>query len=189
MRLKYILAISALVVIGLLVLQQSLGREPELRNWEFFPEMVRSSAYGSQSENPHFQDGMTQRDPVPGTIPRGHLPFSYGDSLEERDRAGRELKNPIGAAEDVDLARGEAVYRHHCQVCHGANGEGRTPVTQRGFPRPPSLRSERAKSLSDGEIFHLVTLGVRAMPPYGNVIAPLDNWRLITHLRRIQEQQ
>ena len=65
---------------GLLLLQWILGPVSEKRNWEMFPDMARSAAYGSQSSSPYFADGMTQRQPESGTIARGHMPFRFGSS-------------------------------------------------------------------------------------------------------------
>ena len=45
------------------------------RNFEFFPDMVRTPRYNAFEANPNFDDGSTLRMPVPGTIPRGLPPL------------------------------------------------------------------------------------------------------------------
>ena len=134
---------------GLLLLQWILGPVSEKRNWEFFPDMARSAAYGSQSSSPYFGDGMTQRQPESGTIARDHLPFLFGTSEEESERAGRVLESP--------------------------------------FP-PPSLLADTTRAMpAEGKMFHILTLGYRNMPPYGSLIDREDRWRVISHVRTLQE--
>ena len=50
----------------------------------YFPDMVDSRAYESYTANPNFADSLTARLPVKGTIPRGIIPFSFENTLEDR---------------------------------------------------------------------------------------------------------
>lgn len=183
---KLILA-AVVVLMGLLLLQWILGPVPERRNWEIFPDMARSSGYGSQSSSPYFADGMTQRQPETGTIARGHMPFLFGASEEEAERAGRVLESPFLPGGPADAERGQVVYEAFCQVCHGASGEGGGAVSRRGYPPPPSLLAETTRAMPDGKIFHVITMGYRNMPPYGSLMDREDRWRVIHHVRRLQE--
>jgi hypothetical protein len=45
--------------------------EPSQPNVEFFPNMARSAAYESFSENPNFPDGKTLQLPPPHVVARG----------------------------------------------------------------------------------------------------------------------
>jgi cytochrome c5 len=186
---KRIVVLTTVMLIGLLLLQRFLSHTPDERNWEFFPDMGISAAYRPQSSNPHFSDGKTQQHPVAGSIARGYMPFGYGTSTEEIERAGRELRSPFTTGEAPDPERGETVWNHYCQVCHGADGGGAGPVTKRGYPRPPSLLSGRVRGMQDGQIFHIVTTGYRNMPSYGSQIKRQDRWQVIEHMRKLQENQ
>jgi mono/diheme cytochrome c family protein len=186
--LKKLILTAAVVLIGLLLLQWILGPVSEKRNWEIFPGMVRSSGYESQSSNPHFADGMTQRRPEIGAIARGHMPFLFGASEEESERAGRVLESPFPPGGPADPERGRVVYEAFCQVCHGAAGEGGgAAVSKRGYPPPPSLLAQTTRTMPEGKMFHILTLGYRNMPPYGALIDREDRWRVIHHVRRLQE--
>ena len=184
---KLILAAAA-VLMGLLLLQWLLSPLSEKRNWELFPDMARSAAYGSQSSSPYFGDGMTQRQPESGTIARDHLPFLFGTSEEESERAGRVLESPFPPGGPADPERGRVVYEAFCQVCHGASGEGGGVVSKRGYPPPPSLLADTTRAMPEGKMFHILTLGYRNMPPYGSLIDREDRWRVISHLRTLQER-
>ncbi len=62
--------------------------------------------------NPNFNDGMTMRDPVPGTVPRDYTPFNYTIDPESRIKAGIELVNPYSSSGEL-LAEGKKVYIQH----------------------------------------------------------------------------
>ncbi|NUN50335.1 MAG: cytochrome c [Candidatus Brocadiae bacterium] len=176
-----LLAILALHV----VLKPDLGR----RNFDVLPEMKTPVSYQSQGENPNFADGGNLQLPAPGTIPRGHTPVHYGPEAEEALRAGRELRSPFAAPDPAALSRGAAVWANFCQVCHGAGGEGDGPVTRRGVPAPPPLHTEASRARTDGEIFHILTFGMNngRMPSYAAQIDAIDRWKVILHVRALQE--
>ena len=157
-------------------------------NYEFLPEaqMARSAAYDSYSPNPNFSDGLTLRSPPPGTIARGRLPLHYEATLQDAMRAGEELKNPFSGKDLARLERGSVVFANFCQACHGATGEGNTPVTQRGFPAPPSLLAQRCVHMKDGQIFHAITYGQGKMPSHAVQLSQDDRWSVILHLRLLQ---
>jgi len=121
--------------------------------------------------------------PPEGTVPMDHEPFAYGRSTEEAERAGRELSNPYTSS--ADLARGKQVYEVFCAVCHGAGGQGDGPIIGR-FPNPPSLLANRAKTLPDGHLFHIITHGQGIMAPYAVQVRPADRWKAILHIRTLQ---
>ena len=54
----------------------------------------------------------------------------------------------------------------YCSVCHDSRGDGQGPVVSRGMLPPPSLKASRALTLSDGELFHVLTYGQGNMASY-----------------------
>ena len=152
---------------------------------EFFPDMVDSVPYDTYAPNPVTRDGKTLLAPAPGTIARGAKPFHFGNSVSEAERAGRELINPV-PAEPEALARGEKVFLTFCSPCHGPRGLGDGPVIPL-FSKPPSLLAERALSLPDGHIFHIITRGQKLMPSLAVQVDPEDRWKAILFIRSIQE--
>lgn len=184
---KRLIFAAVALLLGLFLLQWALGPTPDKRNWEFLPDMARSAGYGSQSASPYFEDGMTQRQPENGSIARDHMPFPFGASEEESDRAGRELRSPFPPGGPADRERGQKMYEAFCQVCHGAAGEGEGTVSRRGYPPPPSLLADTTRAMPDGKMFHIITMGYRNMPAYGSLIDREDRWRIVHHVQRLQE--
>ncbi len=66
-------------------------------NYEFLPEaqMALSPAYDSYAPNFNFADGLTQRTPPAGTMPRGYPRLHYQPTLQDALRAGEELHAPF----------------------------------------------------------------------------------------------
>jgi mono/diheme cytochrome c family protein len=129
-------------------------------------------------------NGVTGQLPVPGTIPRGFQPFHYGPGPEEAARAGRELKNPFEQTEET-LARGRQVYSNYCAVCHGGSGAGDGPMIPR-YPNPPSFKTEQSKSLAEGAMFHVITIGRNNMPSHASQVSAEDRWKVIRYIRKLQ---
>ena len=179
----WILAAATVVVILLHFLIQP---DTSRRSLRVLPDMERSIPFDAQSRVPTV-DGAARLHPVPGTAARGYPAFRYGPTPEEAVRAGRELQNPVDANDASQLARGAVVYDTFCRVCHAADGGGRTPVTARGVPPPPSLTAERALTMMDGQMYHIITLGQGNMAPYAGQIERLDRWRAILHIRTLQQ--
>lgn len=160
-----------------------LVRDLSQRNADLFPDMVYSPAAKSQGE---VGGEPTDRPLVAGVVPRGRLPFRYAAGPDEAKRAGAELVNPFKADDAAALARGAEVYRVWCSVCHGTTGEGDGTVVLRGMLKPPSLLADRARTIADGEAFHIVTTGQGNMASYAAQVAPEDRWKAILHVRVLQ---
>jgi cytochrome c1 len=158
--------------------------------WDYFPDMFYSTAYETNSINPNFENGLTMRVPVPGTVPRDFTPFEYTNDPESRIKAGLELVNPILSTPE-SLLRGELVYTTFCIGCHGTKGEGDGRLFTSGlYPmKPLTLAGNSAVKLKDGEIFHTITLGIRSMGAHGSQIRPEDRWKLILYIRKLQNDE
>jgi mono/diheme cytochrome c family protein len=161
-----------------------MRRDAAERNREWPTQMQYSPAYLSQTSNPVLPNGMTSQPPVAGTIPRGWMPFHYGPGAEENARAGRELKNPFQTSEE-NLARGQYIYQNYCAACHGATGGGDGPIIPK-YPNPPSYKTDQSKSLADGAMFHVITLGRKDMPAHSSQVAAEDRWKVILYIRKLQ---
>ena len=138
-------------------------------NFEYFPNMARSARFNAFEENPNFEDGLTLRTPVPGTVPRGSQPIG-------------EI-NPFTTGDRQAVERGAAVFTNFCQPCHGADAKGVGSVVKHGFPPPPPLSRGQTQDKTDAQLFQVVTDGVQTMPPYAFQLSPEDRWKVILHVR------
>ncbi len=170
-----------LVVIGVMA---GLRRDITKRNREIPTQMQYSPAYLSQTSNPVLPNGMTLQPPVPGTVPRGFMPFHYQATPDEALRAGRELVNPFQATPE-NIERGRYIYTNNCSVCHGATGAGDGSVIPK-YPNPPSYQTDASRALADGTMFHIITLGRNNMPPHAAQVSAEDRWKVILFIRTLQ---
>jgi mono/diheme cytochrome c family protein len=162
--------------------------DPSRRNFEFLPGMVESIPLDAQSEAPLLGDGtVVDLRPPAGSIARGYTPLGYAGTPEDALRAGQELQSPVAAGDADAIARGAFVFSTFCSVCHGAGGQGDGTVTKKGVPPPPSLLLDHARNLSDGQMFHVISLGQGNMASYASQVERADRWRAISYIRTLQE--
>jgi cbb3-type cytochrome c oxidase subunit III len=134
-----------------------------------------------------FDDGRSERQPVPGTVARGHL------RLDELLYTGKEngvLSNrfpfPIAHA---DLERGRERFNIYCTPCHDYTGSGHGMIVQRGFPPPPSYHIDRLRNAPAGHFFDVITNGFGSMYSYASRVSPEDRWRIVAYIRALQLAQ
>jgi mono/diheme cytochrome c family protein len=182
--------LKTVFLVFLLINLYSCNRDRNNPGWDYFPDMFYSTAYETYSKNPNFENGMSMRVPVDGTIPRDFTPFEYTNDPESRIMAGKELPNPVLTSPEA-LLRGKAVYTTFCLGCHGITGKGDGHLFKSGlYPlKPLSLSGDTAANLKDGEIFHTITLGIRSMGAHGSQIRPEDRWKIVLYVRKLQEER
>jgi mono/diheme cytochrome c family protein len=145
--------------------------------------------YNSNNLNPH---GMNMRTPPPHTVSRNYMPYRLpADSLEVAARK----KSPLTGDEKTILAEGKVLYEIYCDHCHGAKGEGdgkvATGVTVDGVERGfyagvANLKGDAYKNITEGHIFHVITMGKGLMMPHGSQISPEDRWKIARYVKSLQ---
>jgi mono/diheme cytochrome c family protein len=169
--------------VTLLVLGAALvgcGASSQQRAFEYMPDMARGPAYKAYAPNSVTRDGLTLQRPVAGTIPRGYHPFHYGPGEEEAARAGRELQNPYRATAQTQ-EEGKVLYQTYCLVCHGEQGRGDGPISEK-IPPPPSYVSDRLMQFPQGRVFHVITMGTNKMPSYATQLSGDERWKVVTYV-------
>ena len=177
----------AIALIGAIGANAGLDRDPAVPARDYLPEMAYSRAAESYATAAVFSSGGVLQTPPAGTIARGAPPMRFLATPTDALRAGLELTAP--AVDPQDLPRGATLFQTFCVPCHGATGIGNGPVVARGFPPPVSLLAPHARDMKDGQVFHVLTYGQLNMPPYASQINAADRWRIVAHLRRLQESQ
>jgi mono/diheme cytochrome c family protein len=100
--------------------------------------------------------------------------------------------NPSAPGPD-SIARGKALYTNNCALCHGDGGTGDGPVAGDLERKPTDLTSPTVTSLSDGEIFLVVTNGLQVgaarkggMPALRENLAVQQRWDVVNYVRTLQ---
>ena len=162
-----------------------------------------------------FADGLSGRQPIKGTIPRGFLRTDTEYFTGKKSGQPGQVAAPQpsqqsvsgtqqGAAanafaDDVDkfpfpitketVQRGRERYEIFCVVCHGLTGNGDGMVVRRGFRRAASFHDDRLRQAPVGHFFDAITNGWGAMPSYASQIPVQDRWAIIAYVRALQLSQ
>ncbi len=98
----------------------------------------------------------------------------------------KELKNPHALnAENRNEVREH--WAGHCATCHALDGSGATDIGRNLYPPAPDLRDAATQRLTDGELFYIITNGVRftGMPAWESEHTPEETWLLVAFIRRL----
>ena len=157
-----------------------------------------------------FGDGLSSRQPIPGTVPRGFLrtDTAYFTGKKTQSPTGTATPAPQAIAgtqagananaypDDVDtfpfpvtkeiVQRGRERYDIFCSVCHGLTGNGDGMIVRRGFRKAASFNEDRLRQAPVGHYFDAITNGWGAMPSYAAQIPVQDRWAIIAYIRALQ---
>ena len=197
---RYFLAIFTLCVlatVGVLGFRGTHFRKPPLY---IFPDMERQPKLRPQTANAFFDNAMSSRLPVAGTVARGE-PLHVGDKLvypwqDSPVTTGWVTGttnfvevNPVPVTAEL-LARGQEGFNIHCAACHSKVGDGKGVPNRIGaMVVVANLHDKRIVELADGEIFNTITHGKNLMGAYGANVVPEDRWAVIAYLRALQRAQ
>ena len=152
--------------------------------------MDQQKRFEAQEKNTFFADGRSMRQPLEGTIARGHL--KNNDALYEgRDKDGNFVNRmPVEVTHSL-LKRGMERYNIYCSPCHGIGGYGDGVIIANnyGYVPPPSYHEERIRNMPDGELYSAIANGVRTMPSYAIQIQTTDRWAIVAYIKALQRSQ
>jgi mono/diheme cytochrome c family protein len=154
--------------------------------------------YNSNKFNPY---RMNMRESAPHTVARnkhGWLPYRLGkDSLAF---AAANVKSPLDSTAAI-IADGKILYETYCDHCHGPKGKGDGKVAAGGvkvevngeqkersiYAGVANLTSDALKGVSEGHIFHVITMGKGLMWSHGSQISPEDRWKIAKYVKTLQK--
>ncbi len=165
------------LVIAVLILS---GCRPE-------QEMARQPSYKPYQSSEFFEDGMSARPLIEGTVSRGSIdrdPFLMTGKIGNVsvDRFPFEITEQV-------ILRGRERYDAYCSMCHGRDGYGRGMVVRRGFKAPPSFHAPEIRQKAVGHYFDVITNGYGGMPPHSSIVAVTDRWAIAAYMRALQLSQ
>lgn len=193
--------------VALVAMAASCGdKKTRSTGWEYARNMYDPLGYNPDQPNENFANGLTAQVPPAGTTPVGFVRFDYANTLEDYERAGTEVVNPI-IRNAQHLEEGAKLFKAFCSPCHGLDGKGdgpitkdRTLVTKKGsrqlenFPPPPSYstgnssRGGAMKDLTDGKIYHTITYGVGLMGSHASQLSPEERWKVVMYVHELQKK-
>jgi mono/diheme cytochrome c family protein len=113
-----------------------------------------------------------------GTVPtRGALGSL---TLEESKRK----TNPL-TVNPENLRLGKVYYGYYCLMCHGSQGDGNGPVGQSYVPKPTDFSSAVVQSLSDGDLYLRMLVGVGHDSVMSQTVLPEHRWPIVLYVRQL----
>lgn len=150
------------------------------------PNMDSQDKLKAQGESTFFADKRAMRAPPAGTVARG---FEKSDDALYRGRQPNGefvAQSPMPITKEA-MKRGQARFDIYCRPCHGDDGAGNGLVPQRpGMVAIPTYHQDRIRNMTDGELFSIITNGVKTMPSYRHQIPTEDRWAIVAYLRALQ---
>lgn len=113
--------------------------------------------------------------------------LGYASARSIARHAGSET-NPF--ANDPGAARaGLAHYKEHCLACHAASGIDRSEFARGLNPPPPRLAAPSIEAASDGELFWVISNGIRStgMPAFSPTHTENEIWKIVAFVRHLPE--
>ncbi len=180
-----LLAAAALIAAATSACRGQASSDPP---FHLIPDMDHQPKFKAQAANPFFADGKGMRNLPEGTVARDHL---HEDEAPRtgKDASGQWLTRPPMQVDELLLTRGQQRFDIYCSPCHDKTGSGQGLVIKHGYPLPVNLASEHTRGLADGELFDIITHGVRNMPSYATQIPVADRWAIVTWVRVLQKSQ
>lgn len=149
----------------------------------------------AQSRNNFFEDHRVMRPTEPGTVSTTEAiePSAY---LTGKDDSGQFISRfPEGVTVDAKLLdRGQARYNIYCAPCHDRTGNGNGAVIQHvkltgALWQPKSYYDPAVMAEPVGQLFDVITHGVRTMPSYAYQVPVSDRWAIVAYVRALQRSQ
>ncbi len=182
---------------------------------EYMPDMGHSVAYEANYYNYYYYNTWGTEDeyykyaqpglPVKGTVPRrsngngftipvqGSVPYYYGDTEPERERAMAELVNNPFPITEAGLEEGKELYNVFCATCHGDKGDGNGYLVRDDggvYPvQPANFLLEEHVNASNGRYYHSIMYGKNMMGSYADKISYEERWSVIHYIRSLQAKE
>jgi mono/diheme cytochrome c family protein len=131
-------------------------------------------------------------------IRRGFSTNDQPSTLEtELARAARSQAIPASAKREINpytstpenVREGREHFASDCAICHADLGNGLTEIGRNLYPPPPDMRLAGTQDLTDGELYYIISNGVRmsGMPGWGESRRNEDIWKLVLFIRRLPQ--
>jgi mono/diheme cytochrome c family protein len=101
-------------------------------------------------------------------------------------RRAPKVSNPLAPSKEV-LSGGLEQFEEMCVTCHGAPGVEPSEIGVGLNPPAPDLTLARVQARSDGQLFWLVSNGVRmsGMPAFGPTHKEEEIWKIVAFMRHL----
>ena len=100
---------------------------------------------------------------------------------------GKDWKNPVAYGPEV-LKEGQAHFGHHCQICHGLDGQNTgVPFAAKMSPPVADLKSADVQGYTDGQLKWIIENGIEpsGMPAWKGILEEDEMWKIVHYMRHL----
>jgi mono/diheme cytochrome c family protein len=100
---------------------------------------------------------------------------------------GKDVKNPVADTPAAAKEGGEH-FQHHCQICHGLDGQGTgVPFATKMSPPVADLSSKDVQEYADGQLKWIIENGVgpSGMPGWKGILTDEEMWNMVLYIRHL----
>lgn len=154
-------------------------------------------------EDSAFADKRSVRDPILGTVARGHARLDkafftgFGPDGKLVDRLPNVLTldgQRLNTTKDLAkvLRWGKERFTAFCSPCHGQLGDGQGMIAKRGLilrRNPASYHTDRLRAMPIGHFYEVQTSGFGIMMSSAARVSPDERWAIAAYIRVLQLSQ
>jgi len=100
---------------------------------------------------------------------------------------GKNDKNP--APDNADsIKEGAEHFQHHCQICHGLDGQNTgVPFAQKMEPPVADLSTKDVQEYTDGQLKWIIENGIgpSGMPGWKGILEDDEMWKMVRYIRHL----
>lgn len=100
---------------------------------------------------------------------------------------GKDWKNPIAYSADAQK-EGQEHFGHHCQICHGLDGQNTgVPFAKKMSPPVADLKDADIQGYTDGQLKWIIENGIEpsGMPGWKGILDDDEMWKIVHYVRHL----
>ena len=100
---------------------------------------------------------------------------------------GKDDQNPVPDTQS-NIEHGKAHFGHHCQICHGMDGQKTgVPFAQQMSPPVADLSSKDIQDYTDGQLHWIIVNGINpsGMPGWKGILEDEEMWQMVRFIRHL----
>ena len=100
---------------------------------------------------------------------------------------GKDDKNPLPDTQ-ANIDEGKEHFGHHCQICHGLDGQNTgVPFAAKMDPPVADLSTKDVQDYTDGQLKWIIENGIKpsGMPGWKGIIEDEEMWNIVHFIRHL----
>jgi mono/diheme cytochrome c family protein len=100
---------------------------------------------------------------------------------------GKNDANPV-ADNQASIDEGKGHFMHHCQICHGNDGQNTgVPFAQQMSPPVADLKADDVQGYTDGQLHWIIQNGINpsGMPAWKGILEDDEMWKIVRYIRHL----